>query len=191
MTKISLHSLADVHTNSIGSGTKVWQYCVILAGAQIGRECNICAHCFIENDVVVGDRVTVKCGVQLWDGITLQDDVFIGPNVTFTNDRRPRSRVEPLYWEKTYIQQGASVGANATLLPGVTVGRFSMVAAGSVVTRNVTDFSLVCGNPARHVGWVCRCGRALQDAVGPVICECGAGFALFGNAMQEIDRENA
>lgn len=145
------HPSADVQSTAIGEGTRVWQFCVILPGARIGRDCNICSHCFIENDVVVGDRVTVKCGVQLWDGVTLEDDVFVGPNVTFTNDLFPRSRQTPEAFRKTIIKKGASIGANATLLSGIVIGEKAMVGAGSVVTRDVPAGAVVVGNPARVV----------------------------------------
>lgn len=146
-----LHPLADVQSASIGDNTRVWQFCVILSGARIGSDCNICAHVLIENDVVVGDRVTVKSGVQLWDGVRLDDDVFIGPNVTFTNDLYPRSRVRPERFPETRVAAGASIGANATLLPGVVVGERAMVGAGSVVTKNIPADELWVGNPARFV----------------------------------------
>ncbi len=144
-----IHPLADVQSNKIGIGTRIWQFCVVLPKANIGSDCNICSHCFIENDVVVGDRVTVKCGVQLWDGITLEDDVFIGPNVTFTNDAFPRSRQYLQVPKCTVVKKGASIGANATILPGITIGERSMIAAGAVVTKDVPHDHIVAGNPAR------------------------------------------
>jgi UDP-2-acetamido-3-amino-2,3-dideoxy-glucuronate N-acetyltransferase len=152
--RASIHNLADVATRSIGPGTRVWQYVVILAGAKIGADCNICAHVLIENDVIVGDRVTIKSGVQLWDGLRVGDDVFIGPNVTFTNDKYPRSKQFPSKFLETIIENGASIGAGAVILPGLTVGQGAMVGAGSVVTKNVAAKSLVQGNPARHVRFV-------------------------------------
>jgi acetyltransferase-like isoleucine patch superfamily enzyme len=124
---------------------------VILPGAIIGRDGNICSHCFIENQVVVGDRVTVKCGVQLWDGVTLEDDVFVGPNATFTNDREPRSRNAKAKLLSTLVKKGASIGANATILPGLTIGEGAMIGAGSVVTKDVPPRTLVIGNPARVI----------------------------------------
>ncbi|PAU57519.1 dTDP-6-deoxy-3,4-keto-hexulose isomerase [Pseudomonas indica] len=148
------HPLADVQSPSIGEGTRVWQFVVILAGARIGRDCNIAAHCFIENDVVVGDRVTLKCGVQLWDGLRVADDVFIGPNATFTNDRFPRSRQWPERFPETRIERGASIGAGAVILPGLTIGERAMVGAGAVVTRDVPARALVVGNPARIVRYL-------------------------------------
>jgi acetyltransferase-like isoleucine patch superfamily enzyme len=146
-----IHKLADVADCQIGENTRVWQFVVILAGAKIGADCNICAHVLIEGDVVIGDRVTVKSGVQLWEGLRVGNDVFIGPNATFTNDRFPRSRRYPPSFEETVIEDGASIGAGAVILPGVRIGARSMVGAGAVVTKDVAPDSLVLGNPARHV----------------------------------------
>lgn len=136
---------------TIGSGTRVWQFVVILAGAKIGQDCNICSHCLIENDVVVGDRVTVKSGVQLWDGTRVEDDVFIGPNVTFTNDKHPKSRNAAFVLAITRIGRGASIGGGSTLLPGVHIGAGATVGAGAVVTRDVAPGTTVVGNPARII----------------------------------------
>lgn len=144
-----IHKLADVQTDQIGLGTRIWQFCVVLPKAQIGKSCNICSHVFIENDVVIGDRVTVKCGVQLWDGLCVEDDAFIGPNVTFTNDRYPPSDNFPRKIERTRVGKRASIGANATILPGVSIGEGAMIGAGSVVTRDVPAGELWLGNPAR------------------------------------------
>jgi acetyltransferase-like isoleucine patch superfamily enzyme len=146
-----IHPSSDVQSKQIGEGTRIWQYVVILPGAVIGRDGNICSHCFIENKVVVGDRVTVKCGVQLWDGVTLEDDVFVGPNATFTNDLNPPSRNAAAKLLPTLVRKGASIGANATILPGLTIGEGAMVGAGSVVTKDVPPRTLVVGNPARIV----------------------------------------
>lgn len=132
-----IHELSDVQSKNIGEDTKIWQYCVILPGAVIGSKCNICSHVFIENDVKVGNNVTVKCGVQLWDGVELEDDVFVGPNVTFCNDKYPKSGNKNFKLEKVIVKKGASIGANATILPGVTIGENALVAAGSVVTKDV------------------------------------------------------
>ncbi|MEY3852026.1 MAG: dTDP-3-amino-3,6-dideoxy-D-galactose N-acetyltransferase and dTDP-6-deoxy-D-hex-4-ulose isomerase [Verrucomicrobiota bacterium] len=148
---MSIHPSSDVQSKQIGEGTRIWQYVVILPGAVIGRDGNICSHCFIENKVVVGDRVTVKCGVQLWDGVTLEDDVFVGPNATFTNDRYPRSRNSGFDMLKTLVRKGASIGANATILPGITIGAGATVGAGAVVTKDVPDGVTVVGNPARPI----------------------------------------
>ena len=146
-----IHPLADVQSKKIGVGTKVWQFCVVLPSALIGENCNICSHCLIENNVIIGNNVTVKCGVQLWDGLRIEDDVFIGPNVTFCNDLHPRSKEYPENLLNTYVHQGASIGANATILPGLTIGEYAMVGAGAVVTRDVPAFATVVGNPARIV----------------------------------------
>lgn len=146
-----LHDLADVQSEHIGEGTRVWQFSVVLAGARIGSNCNICAHTMIEGDVVVGDNVTLKSGVFLWDGTRIADNVFIGPNVTFTNDLFPRSKVYPDEFSGIYIEQGASVGANATLLPGIRIGEQAMVGAGAVVTKDVPAYAVVVGNPAKIV----------------------------------------
>ena len=138
-----IHSTADVHAVDIGDDTRIWQFSVILAGARIGRDCNICAHVLIENDVVIGNSVTVKSGVQLWDGVSLEDGVFVGP----------RSKHYPDHFARTVVRRGASIGANATILPGVTIGEQAMVGAGAVVTRSVPDYATVIGNPATITGY--------------------------------------
>jgi UDP-2-acetamido-3-amino-2,3-dideoxy-glucuronate N-acetyltransferase len=149
-----IHKLSDVQSNNIGERTLVWQFVVIFPMAVIGSDCNICAHTLIENDVLIGDRVTIKSGVYLWDGITIEDDVFIGPCATFTNDKFPRSKVYLQSHKRTTIQKGASVGANAVILPGLTLGQKCMVGAGAVVTHDVPACAIVVGNPARVVGYI-------------------------------------
>lgn len=144
----------DVQSKHIGQGTKIWQYVVILKDAQIGDDVNICSHCFIENDVVIGNRVTIKNGNQLWDGLRVENDVFIGPNVTFTNDKFPRSKNHSSKFSETIIGEGASIGGGAVILPGIRIGKSAMIGAGSVVTSDVQDFSVVIGNPAKHIRFV-------------------------------------
>jgi UDP-2-acetamido-3-amino-2,3-dideoxy-glucuronate N-acetyltransferase len=146
-----IHPLSDVQSQAIGEGTRIWQFSVVLAGAKIGANCNICAQVFIENDVVIGDNVTIKNGVQLWDGLRIENNVFIGPNVTFTNDLFPRSKVYPEQFRLTIVKSGSSIGANATILPGVTIGEGAMVGAGAVVTKDVPAGVVVIGNPAKIV----------------------------------------
>src|SRR5215831_4194431 len=159
---ISIHPTALVASKAIGDGTRIWAFVNILEGARIGRDCNICDRCFVENDVVLGDRVTVKCGVSLYDGLALEDGVFVGPDVTFANDPRPRSGRHLAEYPRTRVREGASLGAGAILLPGVTVGRFAMVGAGALVARDLPDFALAYGSPARVHGHVCRCGETLR-----------------------------
>lgn len=151
MTPPFIHALADAQSTAIGTGTRVWQFVVVLAGARIGADCNICSHCLIEkeNDVVLGDRVTVKSGMQLWDGLRVGDDVFIGPNVTFTNDKHPKSGNVDFRLLATRIESGAGIGGGATLLPGVLIGSGATVGAGAVVTKDVPPGATVVGNPAR------------------------------------------
>jgi len=149
-----IHHLADVKSSNIGQNTRVWQFSVIFEKAVIGNDCNICAHTMIENDVVVGNNVTIKNGVFLWDGIRVEDDVFIGPNVTFSNDFFPRSKQYPAEFEKTTIKARASVGANATILPGITIGEKAMIGAGAVVTKDVPAKAVVVGNPAKIIRYI-------------------------------------
>lgn len=150
---VFIHKLADVQANTIGDGTRVWQNAVILKGARIGSNCNICAHTFIENDVIVGNNVTLKCGVYLWDGIRIEDDVFIGPNASFCNDLYPRSGVHDGRRKllKTVVKRGASIGSGAVILPGITIGENAIVGAGSVVLQDVPDGQRVVGNPAKRI----------------------------------------
>lgn len=144
-----IHPSALVDASKIGTGTRIWQFVVVLAGAVIGEETNICSHVFVESDVVIGDRVTIKAGVQLWDGITIEDGVFVGPNVTFINDRHPRSGNRGFVLERTILRQGCSIGGGACILPGIEIGEGAMVGAGAVVTKNVAANMTVIGNPAR------------------------------------------
>ncbi|KIA88528.1 acyltransferase [Kaistella jeonii] len=148
---INIHQLAEVQTDQIGDHTSIWQFCVILKGAQIGNNCNINCNVFIENQVVIGNNVTIKPGVQIWDGITLEDDVFIGPNVTFANDHFPKSQNKDFILRKTLVKKGASIGANATILGGITIGENSLIGAGSVVTKDIPANEIWVGNPAKFL----------------------------------------
>ena len=146
-----IHPLSDCQNTNIPESTNMWQFCVVLPGARIGENCNICSHCFIENDVVIGDDVTIKCGVQVWDGVTLEDSVFVGANVTFTNDRYPRAKNAEWKMEPTTVKRGASIGAGSTILCGVTIGEHAVIGIGSVVTKDVPAGEVWVGNPARFL----------------------------------------
>jgi len=149
LSNIFIHPTAEVQTKDIGNDSTIWQFSIVLKNAKIGKNCNINSHTFIENDVIIGNNVTIKCGVFLWDGLRVEDNVFIGPNATFTNDLYPKSRNKPAKFETTILKKGCSIGANATILPGITVGKNSIVGAGSVVTKDVPANVIVLGNPAK------------------------------------------
>ena len=149
MSEVFIHPLADVHQTDIGAGTKIWQFVVILANARLGSDCNICSHCLIEGDVEIGNRVTIKSGVQIWNGMRVGNDVFIGPNVTFANDKYPKSKNINFEQLTTRIEDGTSIGGGATILPGIYIGAGATVGAGAVVTKNVSPGTTVVGNPAR------------------------------------------
>lgn len=163
-----IHPTALCSSTQIGPGTRIWAFTNVLGGARLGADCNICDGVFIENDVLIGDRVTVKCGVQLWDGIVLESDVFVGPNATFTNDRYPRSKQYPDTFAKTVVRRGASIGANATILPGVVIGAGAMIGAGAVVTRSVPPNAVVTGNPGRITGYVGTDQQKALPSVSPL-----------------------
>ncbi len=167
------HPSAIVESEQIGAGTRIWAYAHVLPGAVIGKDCNICDYVFIENDVKIGDRVTIKCGVQVWDGVILEDDAFVGPNATFTNDPFPRSKRYPPRFLTTKVCKGASIGANASLLPGITIGMNSFVGAGAVVTKNVPPNAIVMGNPARITGYVSNNTKSLPRIGGHEIIKDG------------------
>ncbi|MCF4113135.1 MULTISPECIES: acyltransferase [Dethiosulfovibrio] len=171
MACLRIHDLSDVQSKDIGENTSIWQYVVVLPGAKIGSNCNINALVFIENDVIIGNNVTVKSGVQIWDGLRIAHNVFIGPNVTFSNDLFPRSKRRPSEFIKTNIEDHASIGANATIIAGVTIGAYSLIGAGSVVTKDVPPHGLVYGNPARIQGYVCNCGQRIGK--GDTCPSCG------------------
>jgi UDP-2-acetamido-3-amino-2,3-dideoxy-glucuronate N-acetyltransferase len=172
MSDVFVHEQALCESDAIGARTRIWAFAHVLEGARIGEDCNICDGVFIEGDVVVGDRVTVKCGVQLWDGVVLEDDVFVGPNATFTNDRFPRSRQWLKANEETVVRAGASIGANATILPGLEIGLGAMVGAGAVVTRPVPPHAVVTGNPARITGYA-QTSTAEAPTIPPATHEPG------------------
>lgn len=159
---ITIHPTAEVQTKHIGEKTSIWQHAVVLEGATIGQSCNICGNTFIENEVVIGNNVTIKHGVYLWDGITIEDDVFIGPNATFTNDKNPRSKLFQEKVRQTIVRRGASIGAGAVIVGPVTIGEYAMVGAGAVVTKDVAEYTLVVGNPAKMVAKVNKNGTVFR-----------------------------
>lgn len=179
--KIHSHALVDEGAE-IGARTRVWAFSHILSGAKIGEDCNICDHTYIENNVVLGNRVTVKCGVYLWDGVTAEDDVFIGPAAVFTNDLKPRSRQYPQEFAQTMLKQGCSIGANSTIVAGNIIGAWSLIGAGSVVTKDVPDYAAFWGNPAKFQYWICRCTRKilLLGNDDKSVCQCGKNYQING-----------
>jgi acetyltransferase-like isoleucine patch superfamily enzyme len=167
-----VHPQGICESTTVGAGTRIWAFAHVLAGARLGADCNVCDGVFVENGVTVGDRVTLKSGVQLWEGVTLEDDVFVGPNATFTNDKMPRSKQYPEAYARTVVRAGASIGANATILPGIEIGQHAMVGAGAVVTRSVPPNAIVVGNPARLTGYVdAHPDPAVNAATTPVAGE--------------------
>ena len=184
-----VHPQALCESDDVGAGTRIWAFAHVMAGARIGAGCNVGDHVFVESGAVIGDGVTLKNHSLVFDGVILEDDVFVGPNTVFTNDRRPRAPgVRDGEWElvSTVVRRGASLGAQATVVCGVTIGSFALVAAGAVVTTDVPAHALVAGNPARHLGWVCRCGRTLADDLG---CTCGRRFRVTGDGLAPAEQE--
>lgn len=183
---MTIHPLADVKSATIGQGTTIWQFAVVLEGAVIGKNCNINCHTFIENDVILGDNVTIKSGTFIWDATRIADDVFVGPNVVFTNDIRPRSKARVKY-PLTIIEKGASLGANTTILAGIRIGAYAMTGIGSVVTRDVPPYALVYGNPAKIRGWVDEKGRKLKQVNDLIwVNEDGDQFSLDNNTLSRL-----
>ena len=190
---VFIHPAAICESHEIGEGTRVWAFAHVMAGAIVGRHCNVCDHAFIEGGARLGDRVTVKNNAMIWEGVTVEDDVFIGPGVILTNDRYPRSprmfEVAARYGRKenwltpAHIRRGASIGAGAIIVCGITVGRFAGVGAGAVVTADVPDHRLVYGNPARPAGWLCTCGRPLDDSLTCTGCTCH--YSLCGDTLSQ------
>ncbi|MDR3680574.1 MAG: acyltransferase [Flavipsychrobacter sp.] len=179
-----IHKLADVQSSNIGADTYIWQFAVVLKECVIGNNCNINCHTFIENDVTLGNNVTIKSGVFLWDGISIENDVFVGPNVTFTNDKYPRSKQRPTSFQRTILKTGSSIGANATILGGITIGKFAIIAAHTLVSKDVPDFALVKGNPGRVVGWVNQSGTKLtQSGENQFSDDNGDTYTVIDNAL--------
>jgi UDP-2-acetamido-3-amino-2,3-dideoxy-glucuronate N-acetyltransferase len=174
---VLVHDHALCESDDIGPRTRVWAFAHVMKGARIGADCNVGDHAFVEGGAVIGDRVTVKNSVLVWDQVTVEDDVFLGPNVVFTNDRVPRAAFKkpPETWLPTRVRRGASIGANATIVCGVTIGVGAFVGAGSVVVRDVPDHALVVGNPARRTGWMCACGERLA---ADLACGCGRRYRM-------------
>lgn len=172
---VLVHATALCESDSVGARTRVWAFAHVMQGAVLGEDCNVCDHAFVESGVVVGNRVTIKNGVLLFEKVTVEDDVFLGPHVVFTNDLRPRieARTPRDQWLPTLVRRGASIGANATIVCGVTIGEYALVGAGAVVTRSLPSHALVAGNPARQIGWVCVCAETLDANLH---CRCGKKY---------------
>ena len=184
MSDVFVHPQGICESTEIGSGTRIWAFSHVMKGAQIGRDCNLGENVFVEGGAVLGNHVTVKNGVAIWDRVEVGDYVFLGPSCVFTNDRVPRShpdyRTGPTGWEATIIESGTTIGANATIVCGTTLGRWSFIAAGAVVIGDVAAHALVVGNPARQIGWICECGQRLPDTL---TCKCGLGYQLTAGAL--------
>jgi UDP-2-acetamido-3-amino-2,3-dideoxy-glucuronate N-acetyltransferase len=183
---VFVHPLALCESDDVGPRTRIWAFAQVLAGARIGADCKVGGHAFVEGGVVVGDAVTIKNGVQLFSGVTVEDEVFLGPGAVFTNDTSPRAPYPkgPAGWRATLVRRGATVGANATVLSGLTIGPWAMVGAGSVVTGDAPGHALVLGNPGRQAGWACRCGRTLPDELA--CTACGRSYRLAdGGTLEE------
>jgi acetyltransferase-like isoleucine patch superfamily enzyme len=178
---VFIHERALCESDDVGARTRVWAFAHVMAGAHVGADCNVGDHVFIENGAWVGDRVTIKNAVLIWDGVRIEDDAFIGPNAIFTNFVNPRSAFKPTpdLFVRTLVKRGASIGANATVVAGVTIGEHGFVGAGAVVIRDVLPHAMVVGNPARRVGWMCVCGGKLDRRLR---CSCGRAYRKLGNA---------
>jgi acetyltransferase-like isoleucine patch superfamily enzyme len=196
MTAPFAHPTAIVEATQIGDETRIWAYTHVMRDARVGAQCNIGEHCYIESGAIVGNQVTIKNGNMIWDGVRLADGVFVGPAVVFTNDLYPRSprlrqasrRYADRAWlGTTVIERGASIGAGAVILAGVTIGEFCMVGAGSIVTRSLPPYALAVGSPARIRGWVCQCGQPLPWSNGAASCgPCGLAFTFSGGLVSLV-----
>jgi UDP-2-acetamido-3-amino-2,3-dideoxy-glucuronate N-acetyltransferase len=187
---VRVHPLGLCESEDVGSGTRVWAWAHVLPGAQVGQDCNICDHAYVEGGARLGDRVTVKNAVLVFEGVDVGNDVFLGPNVLFTNDLRPRAHVKkgPEALLPTVVQEGVTLGAGTVVVCGTTIGRHAFAAAGSVGTRDVAAHSFVAGNPARHRGWVCECGERLP---ADLTCSCGRSFEVAEDGLRQCAREHA
>lgn len=190
---IYVHPRALNESEDVGEGTRIWAFAHVMSRARIGRNCNIGDHAFLESGAAVGDGVTIKNGVSIWDGVILENYVFIGPNAVFTNDKFPRSPRGPFmeekyadsgWLEKTIVKEGATVGANATIVCGITIGKYSLIAAGSTVTSNVPDFGLVVGSPAKLRGYVCICGHPLPDSEKAACSICAKKYQRSAKGIE-------
>ncbi len=181
-----IHPKAEVYSKSIGPRTKIWQFAVVLEGAKIGCDCNINCHTLIESKALIGDRVTIKPGVYVWDGITLEDDVMIGPNVTFTNDKWPKSKNTNFNLLETVVKKGSSIGANATVLCGIKIGEYALIGAGSVVTKDIPNRALVVGNPAIIIGWISENGVRMKEHKNTFIDENEFQWKVINNELIKL-----
>ena len=191
-SKVFVHPKGINESEQVGDGSRIWAFAHVMSGAVVGKDCNIGDHAFIESGAVLGDGVTIKNGVLVWEGVTLENFVFVGPAAVFTNDLFPRSPRNPVasarYHDKswlkpTLVKEGATIGASATIVCGVTLGRYSMVGAGAVVLKDVPDFRLVVGNPARPIGWVCMCGERLPEGKAIRCKRCGRAYTAAGTGL--------
>lgn len=185
-TKVFIHDLAQVFSDKIGEGTKIWQFAIVLEGAKIGKDCNINCHTLIEGKAKIGDRVTIKPGVYVWDGVCLEDDVMVGPNATFTNDKWPKSKNSAFVLEETIVKQGSSIGANATILCGISIGSYALIAAGSLVTKSVPDRALMMGSPAKIAGWMNEDGTRMMEDNGFFIDNKGQSWKVLNNELVKV-----
>jgi len=188
---VFVHSHALCESEQVGPRTRVWAFAHVMKGAVIGADCNVCDHAFVESGAVVGDRVTIKNAVQIWDKVVIEDEVFLGPNMIFTNDFNPRAgfKKDPSAFLPTLVAHGATIGANATIVAGVTIGRAAFVGAGAVVTRTVRDHALVVGSPAKEIGWMCACGARLAEEL--VCSECERRYESFDGGLRPLTGESS